>query len=217
MRRRTLLLAGSVIVATVMLALQVEPFSAPSKSNAYLDLLREGDIVFQQTGGEQGRAVRLATGSPWTHVGILFKQNGNWMVYEAVGPVQFAPLAEWIERGTDDQWTAKRWKAQDRTMTADELARLKNAGTRFKGLPYDLQFNWSDDRVYCSELVWKMYKEGPGIELCAPRPMREHDLGTPAVQELMRKRYGGTPPLDEPMISPGALFDCPLLSTVVAR
>jgi hypothetical protein len=210
-------LAGSVIVATVMLALQVDPLSAPSKANAYLDLLREGDIVFQRTGGEQGRAVRLATGSPWTHVGVLFKQNGKWMVYEAVGPVQFAPLAEWIERGTDDQWTAKRWKAKDRTLTADELGRLKKAGTRFRGLPYDLQFMWSDDHIYCSELVWKMYKEGPGIELCAPRPMREHDLGTPAVQEIMRARYGSTPPLDEPMISPGALFDCPLLSTVVAR
>jgi hypothetical protein len=44
--------------------------------------------------------------------------------------------------------------------------------------------------------------------------MREHALGSPIVQQVMKKRYGATPPLDEPMIAPGALFDCPLLRLV---
>jgi len=217
MRSRTFLLAGALITASVLLGLQSETPWAATGPTSYTDLLREGDILFQQTGGEQGRAVRLATGSPWTHVGVLFKLNGHWMVYEAVGPVQYEPLKDWIERGTDHHWTAKRWGTKDRTLTKEELAQLRTAGARFKGLPYDLQFNWSDERIYCSELVWKMYKEGPGIELCLPRPMREHDLGSAAVQQLMRSRYGRTPPLDELMIAPAALYDCPLLTTVVER
>ena len=30
---------------------------------------------------------------------------------------------------------------------------------------YDLYFEWSDDKIYCSELVWKIYKNGADIEL----------------------------------------------------
>ncbi len=214
---RTILLAGILLFTSAVVGLQHSSDGTPPHAPVYQDLLHEGDIVFQQTGGEQGRAVQLATGSPWTHVGVLFKLNDKWMVYEAVGPVLYTPLSQWIERGTDNRWTAKRWRSKGRSLTTKELSRLKSAGTRFNGLPYDLEFNWSDERIYCSELVWKMYKEGPGIELCLPRPMREHDLGSAAVQQLMRARYGRTPPLDELMIAPAALYDCPLLVSVVER
>lgn len=34
--------------------------------------LKEGDIIFQETKSEQGTAIKLATNSRYTHVGILF-------------------------------------------------------------------------------------------------------------------------------------------------
>lgn len=179
--------------------------------------LLEGDIVFQSTGGAQGEAIRLATGSPWTHVGILFKDDGAWMVYEAVGPVIATPLAEWAENGTDGHYTVKRWKEADGRLDGPSTQRLRKATEAFLGLPYDLQFRWSDAKIYCSELVWKAYERGLDVELCAPKPMREHDLGDPVVQRTMKERYGSTPPLDELMIAPGALFDCPLLVTVLVK
>ena len=54
-----------------------------------------------------------------------------------------------------------------------------------------------------------MYKEGLGVELCAPKPMRENNLGSGTVQRVMKDRCGAAPPLDELMIAPGALFDRP--------
>jgi hypothetical protein len=99
-------------------------------------------------------------------------------------------------------------------LDAPALAKLKKAGERFNGLPYDLQFGWSDERIYCSELVWKIYKEALGVALCAPKPMRDNALDSETVRRVMQQRYGSAPPLDELMISPGALYDCPLLATV---
>ena len=160
MRKRSLLVVNMLAIGAV--ALGINTLVGPGKAIEQTDqnALREGDLVFQHTGGEQGRAVQLATGSPWTHVGILFKHVGQWMVYEAVGPVQMTPLAEWTSHADDGHWTAKRWTQADEELDTEALARLKKAGARSNGLPYDLQFGWSDQHIYCSELVWKMYKEG---------------------------------------------------------
>ncbi|MCW1912240.1 hypothetical protein OJ996_01560 [Luteolibacter sp. GHJ8] len=35
-----------------------------------------GDVVFQSTWGEQAKAVRAATGSRYTHCGVIFEQDG---------------------------------------------------------------------------------------------------------------------------------------------
>jgi len=217
MRKRGLLFLNLALVGGTLLAfraLRPEPVQLPAERTTKL---RDGDIVFQQTGGEQGRAVELATGSPWTHVGVLFKERDRWMVYEAVGPVRSIPLDEWAAHGDEGHWVAKRWVDADALPDGALRDALYKAGTRFKGLPYDLEFRWSDERIYCSELVWKMYAEGPGVRLCEPKPMRDHALGSATVQQVMRQRYGSSPPLDEPMIAPGALFDCPLLRTVAER
>ena len=108
MRKRSLLVVNMLAIGALALGINtlVGGGNAPEQSD--LKALREGDLLFQNTGGEQGRAVQLATGSPWTHVGILFKRDGQWMVYEAVGPVQNTPLDEWTSHGEDGHWTAKR-------------------------------------------------------------------------------------------------------------
>ncbi len=217
MHKGSLLVVNMLAIGAVALGINTLVGGGKAPEGSDLKALCEGDLVFQHTGGEQGRAVQLATGSPWTHVGILFKREGEWMVYEAVGPVQNTPLTAWTAHGDDGHWTAKRWTEADQKLDAEALDRLKKAGARFNGLPYDLQFGWSDQRIYCSELVWKMYKEGLGVELCAPKPMRENNLGSETVQRVMKERYGAAPPLDELMVSPGALFDCPQLRTVIER
>jgi Permuted papain-like amidase enzyme, YaeF/YiiX, C92 family len=96
-------------VGGTILAVQVLTPSSLHLPKDRTSQLCDGDIVFQQTGGEQGRAVQLATGSVWTHVGVLFKEQDRWMVYEAVGPVLSTPLDEWAAHGADGLWVAKRW------------------------------------------------------------------------------------------------------------
>ena len=42
---------------------------------------------------------------------------------------------------------------------------MKTIGRKYLGRDYDLRFEWSDDKIYCSELVWKIYKEAFNIAL----------------------------------------------------
>jgi hypothetical protein len=85
---------------------------------------------------------------------------------------------------------------------------------RYERKPYDLYFEWSDERIYCSELVWKMYRDALAIELGKRQKLREFDLADPLVRAKMRERFGTNVPLDEPVISPAAMFDSGLLVTV---
>lgn len=178
--------------------------------------LQEGDIIFQSNISPQCKAIELATHSKYSHCGILFKENGSWYVYEAVQPVRQTPYDEWIARNRQ-HYAVKRLKGADTLITASEIVQMKLAAGKYMGKNYDSYFEWSDERIYCSELVWKIYREVLGVEVGKLQPMREYDLSHPVVKATMRERYGNSIPLDEKMVSPGNIYNSPLLETVIER
>jgi hypothetical protein len=52
------------------------------------------------------------------------------------------------------------------------------------------------------------------LEVGELKKLGEFDLSSPIVKKILNERYGNKIPLDEPMISPGNIFDCPLLVKV---
>ncbi len=176
--------------------------------------VREGDIIFQTSRSAQSQAIQQATGSRYSHMGIILLKNGKPHVYEAAATVKYTPLAEWIARGEGSRYVVKRLKNADAALTPPSLAKLHANARRFAGKPYDLTFAWSDERIYCSELVWKIYDRALGIRIGKLQKIREFNLETPAVKQKLRERYGDKIPLDEPVISPKAMFESPLLATV---
>ena len=76
----------------------------------------------------------------------------------------------------------------------------------FYGKDYDLTFEWSDDRIYCSELVWKAYERLTGIEVRKLQHFRDFDLTSDIVKQKMAERYGNSIPLNETVISPVSIF-----------
>lgn len=139
------------------------------------------------------------------------------MVFEAVQPVRLTPLHTWIKRGQGGHVVIKRLKDVERFLPEATLIKMRVVGKRYLGKPYDLTFEWDDRRIYCSELVWKVYKEGADIELGSLQHLKDLDLSHPTVQKKMQERFGKKVPMDEPVISPQAIFECPLLTTVVER
>jgi hypothetical protein len=179
--------------------------------------LRDGDLIFHTSLSAQSQAIQLATHSPYSHCGILYQKEGQWQVFEAVQPVQLTPLAAWIARGKDAHFVTKRLRDAATALTPAALTRLKTAGQPLLGRRYDLYFGWDDDRIYCSELIWKVYERGIGRRIGQLQQLRDFDLSHPAVQAKLRERYGRHLPLAETVISPVSLFNSPELVTVLNR
>jgi uncharacterized protein YycO len=94
---------------------------------------------------------------------------------------------------------------------------MKAFGEKFKGKSYDIYFEWSDEKIYCSELVWKIYKEVLDVEIGELQKLKEFDLTNDIVKNKMKERYGNKIPLDEKVISPAKMFESDKLITVLER
>ena len=179
--------------------------------------LRDGDIIFQTSKSAQSLAIQRATHSPYSHMGLILYRGAKPYVFEAVGPVRYTPLQAWINRGLGGHYVVKRLGAANALGDAVSIDKLRRAAETFQGRPYDLTFEWSDSRIYCSELVWKAYERALGVRIGALQRLRDFDLSDPEVQARMKQRYGSTIPLDELVISPAAMFAAPVLVTVLTR
>ena len=182
----------------------------PDDSHAF----QNGDIIFQTSTSSQSKAIQLATKSKYSHMGIIYETEGQFFVYEAVQPVKLTKLSSWIKRGKNAHYVVKRLKDSKNLLTKENLKKMKSFGEQFKGKNYDIYFEWSDDKIYCSELVWKIYKGALGIEIGDLQELREFDLTSNAVKSKMKERYGNDIPLNETVISPASMFNSDKLITV---
>jgi len=179
--------------------------------------LRDGDIVFQISRSLQSKAIQLATHSPYSHMGIVFIIGGKPRVLEATTPVSLTPWKLWAMKGVGGHVVVKRLKAATRILTPEVVKKMRSTGLAWLGRNYDGKFSWSDDRLYCSELVWKIYKRAAGIEIGKLAKLKDFDLTHPVVRMKLKQRYAGRIPLDEPVIAPSAVFDSGLLTVVYRK
>jgi hypothetical protein len=176
--------------------------------------LREGDLIFQTSLSRQSQAIQFATKSKYSHCGLIYKDGKDYYVFEAVQPIKRTPLDKWIARGKDGKYVIKRLKDADQVLTPAILAKMKQIGDKFKGKNYDLTFEWSDDKLYCSELIWKIYQRATGLKIGKLEKLSDFDLTNEAVKQKIKERYGDKIPVNEIVISPVAIFESELLKTV---
>lgn len=174
---------------------------------------QDGDIIFTKTQGRQAIAVEAATISPWTHTAVIFIDQGKPMVLEAVQPVQIISLEAYIKRsGGKSKHQFKRLK--DPSVIKPEVVKLANDWAKKNlGKNYDGRFQWSDTTLYCSELVWKVYHECAGIELCTVKQVKDYNLEHPKVKQMIIERFGSVKllNLEEKIVAPSDIFDSKLL------
>jgi hypothetical protein len=183
----------------------------PAKSPVPYDL-REGDILFSSSAVGQGSAIIAATGSPYTHCGVVFRQEDRLMVLEAVQPVKVSTVADFYSRGRPEAFAVKRLKSP---VTPESYRKAREWAAKQVGLNYDARFLWGDDRLYCSELVWKVFKQA-GVELCALKKFKDYQLERPEVRRIIDERFGGMDkvPMNEQVVAPSDLADSKLLEDV---
>ena len=176
--------------------------------------LKEGDIVFQESLSSQSKAIQLATKSKYSHMGIVLKKDGKLSICEAGGTIKFTPLSEWIRKGKDGKIVIKRLKYSEQILVGEKIKQMYKSSEKYIGKKYDLYFEWSDERIYCSELVWKIYNEALGIEIGKLQKFSEFDLSNAVVKSKMKERFGNKIPVNETVISPASMFDSDKLITI---
>ena len=175
----------------------------------------DGDVIFQSSQSNQSKAIEQATNSPYSHVGIVFIKNGKPYVFEAASKVIYTPLDKWINRGKNKTYVIKRLK--NHPLSQQEITSLKQVAHKFENKPYDIWFGWDDKYIYCSELVWKIYNRALKLKIGQLQTIKDFNLSSPAVKQKLKERYGNNIPYQETVISPVAIFNSPLLSTVDKR
>jgi len=179
------------------------------------DTLKLGDIIFQTSRSPQSRAIQFATHSPWSHCGILVRRQGHWSVLEAAQPVKYTSLSEWIGRGKEGKFMVMRVRATSSHHGPSDIQALVNTGATFLGKSYDPLFGWGDDRIYCSELVWKTYHRAWGVDLGQIQTLGQLDLSSPSAPSLKKARLGSGDLPTDTLITPEAIRRSPLLELVV--
>jgi hypothetical protein len=197
------------------------PLSArPAASAAELTgtKLEDGDLIFQESTSRQSDMVRALTGSRYTHMGIVFVDTAGPVVLEAASTVRRTPLDAWIVHGRERHFVVKRLKHAESRLNADVVRAMRLLGERWLGRPYDLQFRWGDDSLYCSELAHKLFERAAQVKLGRVERARDMNLEDERVQRALHKRFAaGSFDPNEPVVTPGSIFDDAELVTVLER
>jgi hypothetical protein len=205
----------SAMLLHVSLATALLSGPAHGKESGFdASLLRNGDLIFQTSRSGQSQAIQLATHSKYSHCGLVFLKGGKPYVFEASAKVKQSPFKRFVKKGEGQKFVIKRLRNADSLLTPENLKKMEAEGKKIDGLPYDSWFGWGDDRIYCSELIYKIYRNALAVEIGKTSKLKEFDLTHPTVKALMEARYHGNIPMEEPVISPAALFESPDLMEI---
>ena len=123
---------------------------------------RVGDLYFQSLPRNAlVNAIEGASESPYSHCGILVSKGGEWFVLEAIGPVKETPLAKWINQARDKSYDVFRLEEKH----AKQIPEFIVAARKYMGRPYDIRYRMDDEKIYCSELIFKGYRDATGEQL----------------------------------------------------
>ena len=168
-----------------------------------------GDIVFQPL--QPNPLVRMiegATGSPYSHCGVVVKDGDSWVVYQAYGTVTKTPLFNYVTQGRFGRFAVYRLKPEYQHVLPDFIKALD----AFLGMPYDIHYAMGDDEIYCSELIYKAFFNATGEKL--GRLVTLGELNWEPYVETMKKIENSPPPLDRVMITPKHLSEADQLMNV---
>ena len=202
--KKTFMILGIIIL---LLALPFSPMMTEmiTAQTDPIEEVKEGDVIFQTSQSQQSPLIQIATRSSISHCGIIVMKNGKPYVLETLKTLVITPLDKFIARGKDGKYWLKRSGKEN----------IKIEYGSYLGKPYDLAFKFDNDKFYCSELIYDIYKNQLGIELCEPKKVSDFLMigidKLPQIEMTMKKR-GIT--LEQYVVAPVDIFESDYLEDV---
>lgn len=183
-------------IMTEMITAQTDP----------IEQVKEGDVIFQTSQSQQSPLIQIATRSRISHCGIIVMKNGKPYVLETLKTLVVTPLDKFIARGEGGKYWLKRSNKEN----------IKIEYGSYLGKPYDLAFKFDNGKFYCSELIYDIYKNQLGIELCEPKKVSDYLMigidKLPQIEMAMKKR-GIT--MEQYAVAPVDIFESDYLEDVI--
>ena len=118
-------------------------------------------------------------------------------MYEAYDGVEVTPLKEFIFRGRDVGFAVYRLRSE---YQSNIPATIAHAAT-YLGRPYDVRYRMDDEKIYCSELIYKAYGKATSGEKLGEL-VRLGDLNWQPYESTIEYFEEGPVPLQREMITP---------------
>jgi len=186
-------------------------WSAYSGSLKYKPL--EGDVIFQSLPhGPVVWAIEGVTQSPYSHCGIVGSRDGQWIVYEAYQDVSTTPLKTFLFRGRGGGFAVYRLREDHRGHIPETLRCCE----KYLGRPYDIRYRMDDEKIYCSELVYKAFRDASNGQQLGDL-VKFGDMSWEPYELLIKQIEGGPVPVDREMITPRDLARARQLEPVFAH
>ena len=174
---------------------------------AYADLPKDfvwetGDVIGHTSTSRQSKAIQIGTMSKYSHVGVVVYKDGVHKVLEARSRVKYTPISVFLKRGKGKKYTVLRPK---KPLTSTQQKQLRAVAKNYIGKPYDTPFQWSDKKMYCSEVIWKMYDD-IGIEIAPLQELKDYYFHVPKIKKEVQRRWNGKVNWKEPTIAPSDIM-----------
>jgi hypothetical protein len=158
------MLSRGCLPLAVTLLLLGHPLGALARSGeeAFQDRLPpSGALIFQRRDSLEGRALGLATDSPYTHVGIIRITGGGPYVMQSSAEtdgVEEVPLEDFIDSGVDRKFsvyvTRRDYRPPGQLNSPASLAAYD-----YYHRPYDFFYGRDSDALYGAELIFKIFQD----------------------------------------------------------
>ena len=191
-------------------------------------VLQDGDIVFRLGDARAGlgflplsRFIAHATGSPYSHTGIIALEDGVPIVYDCSSwGIQRQPFAVWM-LDSIGSFGVKRLKPHLKNHVAGVLAHCRKVFA--DQVPFDDEFRIDDSRLYCVEMTEKAFRS-QGLALSEPvcigdwENLVQYPLTAMGIVRFSGWYVKNAISLDQPVYLPGndhqGIWASPLLDTV---
>lgn len=177
--------------------------------------LRVGDIVFIEATNYVFQRVSVAQGGWMNHAGIVVREKGELVVAESTIPwVRTASLCKFNNKSKDQRFEVKRVY---RELMMSEEKGLYLLAKDMKRTLYDLGFDFTSNRMYCSKFVRYLVKEIMGVELGTRQKLEElyKDQDDSEIT-FWTVWYGGKIPWERITVTPKSLYDDSQLEVVAS-